>query len=504
MPGDTPHSRHGRRARASWHRLKTFAIAAVGSPPPPTRPGKAELRARVVLQALNEGGDTVQLEGEELKALLTLVNYDDGATLPDWSIEYDSPLSDGTQQSIDFWIATSKPCGPTVRAGVSILPPGESVPIQTRPASGHGFDSYVDLSSVVMNPLWYITTFVLSRESSSDRVYVNGLQQIKLKVELAFTDLATGKPGVPTPEELESLTIAMGDDGVPLPLDPDFSSGTSSEEMADEPLWWVTSPGDPSAGSITYDKGYDPYPGVSRAAEGYLRNAETAPRASVFRYFQIACRRSPAQKVQLCAFVACRDGWTYRTNGVDTDPCGGTHAGKDSQIEVLGLMPEIAALDRFPWVRDVLSGDDDGVEASEKVFNPDSVHRYSLSYIDPSNKVIGIRSVEVEPAGMIQWHDKVAGEARACFTGYASPGSTTIQWSPVIPVGATPLPSLPSTDARKAVVVLVGRQDIPFQSGKPNGPCILKTTDWYGNSNTLQVRFDSQWGDGRWKLVLYR
>jgi hypothetical protein len=479
---------------ANWTRLSAFTIAEVQSPHPPTRPGKAELRARVELQAVDETGTAVPIPVEDVKSLLTLVDYGDGSVLADWRIEYGDLVGVAPgRQSIDFWITTSKPCGPEVRAAASILPPGQSVPIQTRPASGHGFDSQVDLGAVVTNPFWEITTFKLERVSTSDRVFVNGLQQIKLKVELAFTDNMTGKPGVPTPEELASLTIAFADEGTPLPIDDDVSGAT----------WWVTSPGVASANDTTYDKGYLPHPFIAKVVTPAVRQAVASPRASLFHYFYIACRGTPAQTVQLCAFVKCRDGWIYRTNGTNTDPCGDSYSGNaDMQVDVRGENPGSGTVEQYTWVRDVLYGDDGGIE--NKVVNPESVHRYSLSFVDHGQEEVGLRAVVVEPKGMIQWKDKVAQEREACFTGYAVPGSTDVTWNSVIPTGSKPLPVLPSADSRKAAIVLVGRNDIPYQSGMPNGPLTLKTTDWYGNTNTLQVKFDGVIGDARWKLVLSR
>lgn len=484
---------------AAWTKLKTFTVALV-SVPPPSRPGKVEVRVRVALTAANASGDTVTIPDDELKALLTIVNYDDGLSLPGWSIEYDTKTASSTgvtQQSIDFWITGTNPCAPLAHAAASILPPGASAPIQTRPGSSEGsFDSSVELPTL-SNPLWEITTFELERISASDMVYVNGLQQIKLKAELAFTDLTTGNPGKPTAEELASLTVAFKDGGLALPADNGSTPG------------WVTSPGVASSSDTTYDKGYLPYPGSNRPATA----DHSSPRASTFAYFYVTCRGGPIQKETLCAYVKCRDGWVYRTNGTNTDPCGNEYSGNsDSTVAVQGMAKEVGDIDRYPWVRDVLSGDDDGIDRSVEsaeevdpdVINPDSVHRYSLSFKDKFDNEVGIRSLTVEPAGMIQWHDKVAGEHRACYTGYAAPNSTDLQWNPNVPTGSLPKPYLPSVDERKGVVVLVGRQDIAFASGKPAGPCKLSTTDWYGNTNTLSVRFESTIGDGRWKLVLTR
>lgn len=336
--------------------------------------------------------------------------------------------------------------------------------------------------------IWQISTFKLENVSSSDRIYVNGLQQIKLKIELAFTDLTTGKPGVLTPAELASLTVAFADEGTPLPAD----DGVNTQ--------WVTSKGVPGSGDVTYDKGYLPYPGGSQQAG----DGDPSPHASTFAYFYIACNGLPAQSVKLCAYVRCSDGWIYRTNGTNSDPEGGEYSGKDSTVKVQGMVQEVGAIEQYRWTRDVLSGDDNGIDAGGKVTNPDSVHRYSISFVDKGGNEVGLRLLTVEPAGMIQWHDKVAGEHRACYTGWAPPGSTDLQWNSEVPTGVTPKPTLPSADTRKGVIVLVGRQNIPYTDGKPNGPCKLSTTDAYGNTNTFSVKFATVTGEGRWKLILSR
>lgn len=343
-------------------------------------------------------------------------------------------------------------------------------------------------------PVWEITTFKLVRVSASDKAYTNGVQQIKFKVELAFNDKLTGKPGVPTETELASLTIAFTDESRRLPPDTGTATG------------WMTSPGVASAEDTTYDKGYLAHP----AGTGHLKAAypgpASSPHSSVFRYFHVANRGGAAQRMSLCAYVECDDGWKYLTNGKRFDDEGVEHvADHDSREDVEGVTPETWAIDSYPWERDILSGDEGGSESrSQPDYNPDSVHRYTLSFRDPRGIVIGIRSMVVSPGGMIQWHDKVQGEHRACFTGYAQPGSTRLIWDGAVPVGMTALPTLPSADEKQGVIVLVGRQNIAYESGKPNGPLTLTTTDWYGNTNTLKVRFKGTLGEGRWTLVLYR
>lgn len=354
--------------------------------------------------------------------------------------------------------------------------------------------AWLGRSTAVVEPAWEITTFKLIRVSASDKAYTNGVQQIKFKIELAFNDKLTGRPGVPTETELDSLTIAFADESRRLP--PDTGSATG----------WVTSPGVASAEDITYDKGYLSHPGTAARPDAGHPGLSSSPQASVFRYFYVANRGGAAQRLSLCAYVECDDGWKYLTNGKRFDDEGFEHvADHDSREDVVGVTPEAWSIDSYPWERDILSGDEGGSESrSHPDYNPDSVHRYTLSFKDPRGIVIGIRSMVVSPKGMIQWHDKVQGEYRACFTGYAQPGSTELIWDSAVPVGPTALPTLSSADQKQAVIVLVGRQDIAYENGKPNGPLTLTTTDWYGNTNTLKVRFKSTIGEGRWTLVLYK
>nr|WP_157504525.1 hypothetical protein [Luteibacter rhizovicinus] len=480
------------------------------SPPPPKRPGKAEVRVRVSLSAVSAADDVVEIPVDELKTLLTLVNYADGSALSGWTIEYGALAVSSTKavQEIDFWITGGNPCDPEAYAAASILPPGAAKPIQTRPGPGHTFDSNVRLPSSV-NPLWQVTTLKLAKVSSSDKVYVNGLAQIKVKIEYAITDLITHKPAELTAAELKSLTIGFYDgmDALPIDIGPK----------------WVTSLGVDEDYNAKYYKGYLPYPDGSKRDAGERIEPPPSPQASRFCYFYVACYGNLYESVTLCARVQCRDGWIYASNGTSIDPCGAEHdSGFESSLPIYGVKPEVGKISQFPWVRDVLVGDDHGIEAHGKgvnpestvggdeggtrkprVTNPVSVHRYTLSFIDKWGNEVGIRFVELEPKGMIQWHDKGTGDFRACFTGYAVPDSKELLWNTAVPVGDTPLPTLPSSEETKAAIVLVGRQDILYQDGKPNGPCTVKATDSYGNTTTLHVKFAGTIGDGRWELVLY-
>jgi hypothetical protein len=348
---------------------------------------------------------------------------------------------------------------------------------------------------VVTEPACTITTFTLTRISDSDKAYSNGLQQIKFKIELAFT--RDGKPGVPSTSELASLTIAFADEPVPRPL-PFEETGLSG---------WFNSPGVDRAEDLKHYKGYLFHP-ESSPVDGDSSGDSASPSASTNRYFYVANRRGSAQATSLCAHVTFDDGWTFLTNGMMFDNCGGEHVGdQNSRAEVRADVFAGAPIDRYPWVRDTLSGDDIGEDGQGAVIppsDPDSVHRYSLSFNSPTGEPVGIRYMSVSAPGMIQWQDKVHGEEFACYTGYAQPGSLELIWNTSLPTGPTAKPTLPTSNVQQGVFVLVGRQKVSYESGKENGPLIVSTTDWYGNADALKVKFASTSGSGRWKLVPYK
>lgn len=500
------------RGATPWTRLSAFRVEPIKS----ESPGQIRTRVRVTLLAWNADGIQVTIPDDELETILTLVDHETGEPLSSkWKIThatepvapFDEQQRAGGRavQTFDFWVESLVSCPAPIQVAASINPPDGTAPIQTRPGYSDGdteFDDCVDVNTR-RDRLWTLTTLDLTRESTSDKVFGNGLQQIRFKVELAFTDQLTGESGEPD-DALDTIGIALFDESTPLPVSA-VSTG------------WFTTPGVASSTDFTHFHGYDSYPEFV-AVDPVDVGLREEPRAntSSFRYFYVACSGDQATRVKLCAYVKCRDGWLYTGNGKAFDECGREEEGYPGRSEeVSSIAPEDATIGQFPWEFDTLPGGNGSED--QPPTNPDTVRRYTLSYTDRRGNAAGIRYLQIAPefplppdppegkfrSAMIQWHDQVSGEHRACFTGYAPPGSTTLVWDESLPNGTpTPLPTLPSANRKAAVVLLVGRQNIPFHSGMQKGPLTLTTTDWYGTTATLRLNFESGKGDGRWKLVL--
>jgi hypothetical protein len=139
---------------------------------------------------------------------------------------------------------------------------------------------------------------------------------------------------------------------------------------------------------------------------------------------------------------------------------------------------------------------------SDASLDPLSVHRYRISLVDKTGAALGIKEAVMTPPGMIQWEDLGTGNQNACYVGYAAPGEDVIAWNETIATGALPKPGLASPDETRVSVMLVGRHDIEEAEAASNGPCILHTTDFYGNPDTLRIKFSPDRGKGRWQLML--
>ena len=492
LPAGHPSREVRQIAETAWSTLKTFRVESVPRPDNIGYPGETKTGVQVTLAAMDAENKPVTIPDEELARILTLVNYESGLALPgEWAVE---PVGPGEAmpgvQTYLFWVKGSVPCPSPASVAASITPPGGLPPIQTRPEPSGGnaprFDSKVELWTDP-DPRWTLSVLTISSVSSVPKVYANGLQQIEVKVELAFNDNLTLEPGEPTQEELESLTIAFFDGGRPVPPDAEGVTG------------WCVSPGFWASGDPLYHKGCLSYPGVR--AEPGSSGESPSPQASTFRYFYLVNRGGRPGVVSLCACVKSRDGWTYLSNGTAFNPCGKLYSSQSSQLEVTAVNPVEGTIGQYPWVMKVLSGDDgDGGVPSD----PASVHQYKLSFVDKFENTVGFRAVTSKPAGMIQWHDKVSGEHRACYTGYAQPGDTSIQWEvdSLVPAGPSAKPTLPAPVTDQISVVLVGRANIPYASGKENGPMVLTAIDGYGTTHTLYVDFEGTGADGRWKLVI--
>jgi hypothetical protein len=489
----------------AWSHLTTFEVEDVTAAGDHI-PGQARTRVRVTLAAINETGDPVAFADGELASIVTLVNYASGATLSnEWVVEPARSSSGGAAivHTVDFIVSSAVGCPTPVDVAASIARPGSDDPVQTRPGHAGGADDDFDSKVSLLRervPLWYVDELnVTLATDGQDTVFVNGRQQIKVQIEFLATNQVTLKPVVLTDEELKCLTVAFAKTSTKLPVE----VGTGDDQAAQR--WWFTSPGVRKADDDLYDKGYDAYKGSLPAAlpRPAYANDEFEPRLSTFCYFYVGCNGGPAQGEELCASIRCSDGWTYFSNQTKYDSCGGEHYAEelDSRVQVRGVQPESASVDRFGWEMMVIKGDADGI-------NPASIHQYTLSLhgANPGDE-LGIKRLEVDPKSMILWHDKVGGEMRSCWTGYVAPGKTAVTWDPAIPGAFDPL-AVP-VGAEKAAVILAGRTDLAYPDGNPGryfaGPVTLKIVDRQGNEQVRYASFDNgneAIGKRRWKLIL--
>lgn len=168
----------------AWHHLQSFFIEyppTAGSTTPPVKVfanDRQQVRIRMVLSPRDANGAYVAVPVDELRGMLKLVDYNTGEPLPSgWTVEktaneythdtsvissapgtsdadylpHDNRAQSGTpagdQVAVELFVRT-RMANSAVRIAASILPPGGSQPIQTRPgASGNQFDSSVNVDA---------------------------------------------------------------------------------------------------------------------------------------------------------------------------------------------------------------------------------------------------------------------------------------------------------------------------------------------------------------------
>lgn len=168
----------------AWHHLQTFFIEyppAAGTAIPQVKVfanDRQQVRIRMVLSPRDANGAYVAVPVDELRGMLRLVDYNTGLPLPSgWTVEraangythdtsvissadgksdadyppHDNRAESGAlandQVAVDLFVRT-KVANSAVRIAASILPPGGSQPIQTRPgAAGNQFDSSVNVDA---------------------------------------------------------------------------------------------------------------------------------------------------------------------------------------------------------------------------------------------------------------------------------------------------------------------------------------------------------------------
>ena len=179
-----PHREHSSRA-TSWHHLQVFEIEyppTAGSGVVPQvkvfANGRQQIRVRVLLSPRDANGAYVAVPVDELRGMLTLVDYNTGYALPvGWNVQttknefgYDASVissAPGKSEtdysphdnrafpgvlandtvSVDLYVTTDRP-NSAIRVAASITPPGALDAVQTRPgAAGNQFDSSVNIDA---------------------------------------------------------------------------------------------------------------------------------------------------------------------------------------------------------------------------------------------------------------------------------------------------------------------------------------------------------------------
>ncbi|WP_312327495.1 hypothetical protein [Stenotrophomonas sp.] len=318
---------------------------------------------------------------------------------------------------------------------------------------------------------------------STSRLYANGRQQVA--IEVLLVPMLHNEAAELTPAELDSVRLVH------------YNTG---DELSD-------------AWTIAREKNeYSYYPEPGRDAATITRVSRTGEgkRYVIELYVSTTESEGLSRKLAL-AITRESDGLVVITNGEKLPPNNGI----DQSVTLQMVKVPTYSIQNYPFekniVREVaLDGGPSGPgRVREDGGSPVFIANYHFTAVDNSNNTIMFKSLEVESGGMIQWHDKVAGEHYASYTGYAVPGSDDIVYNPEIELGHLHTPEKKVRDPAEdtGTIVLVGDVNIPFHYNSAinhDGPCRVNAIDEYGNGHALFVRFKDTSPTGRFDLVLYK
>lgn len=246
--------------------------------------------------------------------------------------------------------------------------------------------------------------------------------------------------------------------------------------------------------STLSDRGYEPFP-VAFASEV---NTDIRPDSIMpgdlreDMYIYLSCSSLGAIRVvPFCVLITVGEV-RYCTNSKKWD-AEGKETGTNFGYKV-NLQPEAAPRLSEDGIRATLNGE----PVEDGFYNIDYV--LDVFYPGRSDR-IAQRHMTMDPDGMIQWDYPDPDRYKASFTGYAPPGASAYVFNTKNPTGSSDKP-LPIVRSDQGVIVLCGRNDIPFAPGTDNGPCALSLTDVYGNEHRASVTFSGQTEEGRHHLNL--
>lgn len=331
-----------------------------------------------------------------------------------------------------------------------------------------------------------LTAFEPTVVSGGTRLYNNGLQQVAVQIllrptlEMEFNPLTVG--------ELRSVRLVDYNTEEELSKDWAIAYKPGGYTYFPEP-GHATSPAAPASD----DDEWDP-PAPVNGRYVFTLYISTTATAGISRKFALAITRN--------------DGLVAVTNGKQQPPTEGL----DESVTLLAVKSPTYHIDNYTFEKNIVRETPfpcDGDRLREDGGTPVFVAYYYLGVVGNDGVPIGLKTMEVESAGMIQWHDKVPGETYASYTGYGAPNSTDAIYNTEIVLGANHTPekviSEPIED--KGTIILAGDVNIPFHQGSAinhAGPCQITAIDEYGNTHALKVRFKDSTQNGRFDLILFK
>lgn len=326
----------------------------------------------------------------------------------------------------------------------------------------HQEKSWSDLTSFTFNQ------FRIDMPPLSEKIYANGLQQAPIGIELRIISKETpdenGDTGPVTlsASELASVRLVQYRGGAELPDTWDISDETN---------------------------GYEPHPEAVRGPDSGAHRTTSLP-GTYFPDRYVSTTAAP-QELKMALAITRDDGRVFITNG--SQPHDGL---LDVAITLLPVAVPVYDVGNYSF------------EKLEQESNFDLfVHVYYLGVRDNMGETLKLRSgAPVQPAGMIQWRDKVPGITHASYAGYAQAGQSAVTWNTNIVYGAhQPSARVNQPSAERMAFVLVGRNDIPFHADSAinhNAPMVATPRDQFGNPHAIRVKFKGSDAEGRLELVM--
>lgn len=316
-------------------------------------------------------------------------------------------------------------------------------------------------------PAWRVLRTKLDVEHTA--VYANGRQQARIILYVEAE--SSGRPVRLTQSEKDSIRLIdyqHGDMQIPL----EHAGGSAGSYKG-----WS---------SQREFRGYLYHPGTRTSESGTVPTPDGD--GDYVDFYLSAAPEALSGRLTVGFIVTGDNGWTYRTDGwiiaPGMDPVASSiiDTGDDKKVaaeQPLAYPPTDVRLDRR-------SGTSSSSAPRVGIFN-DTV---TVSIVH-AGQTVDIRDMACAPAGLIHWKDDYYDLQDPCYTGYARPGDTLIQWNDDVPIGREPRPTHTSPVANKGVIVLCGRVDIRRgdHADPPIAPVVVSLIDAYGSTQQCRLGF---------------